>query len=711
MNTTNLFSIKLLLLSMFISVSTGYCQVKRETKTENFQIKFKNKKEKGKISTQLELALSIYKDNNPEALELSKSALKTSLKTKNKFQEMSSYYVLGKITADFDSLKTSEQYYNKALQLSEEIGEHWYRGEILYGIGLRYYYTGDYINAIENFTRAIQFCHFTENFKTSGAAYSMLGTVFRINGIYDRAIEYFIKSGLNYKKANYSEGDAWVSYLMGRVYADLKNPKKALAYYQESLKNYKEIASITGEITGKVICYEQIALVNLESGNLEVAFENINDLLKIQLEKNSKYGMSNAYSLLGRANYLKGNYEEAELYLDKSLKLKKETKNFIGLPIIYEYLGLCLIEKGNLKEGFRQINRGLELAILNNQKKIQLDIYAKLSEVYLNLNNLEKAVINQKKLIETQNDIFFGVASIKMEQMQAFYEIDEKNQQLTELENQNKINEIKIKQQRTYQLMMTFGVLIAILIIITIYVLYKKLSYKNNELEASNTTKNKLFSIISHDLKGPIGTANELLGILLEETKNKNIEKVEKFVPIIHQSMSETYILLDNLLQWARSQNKKIKIKYEVLNLNKIVNSTLNSISNQAERKNIDISVNIDKNINVNADFTMLKAILRNLISNAIKFTNEDGEISIKAVQKDNLTKVCVKDNGIGISTEAAKKMFLVNTNLSKKGTTGEKGTGLGLVLCKDFVKLHKGKIWVESILNEGSSFYFTIPN
>ncbi len=708
MSKNIVFRAVLILISMSIFINKGFSQNKQETKIDSLRLELKNEE---KISTQLELALAIFKKNNQEAQSLTKSALTTSLKTKNKSQEMRSYYVLGEITKGFDSVKKSQIYYDKALRLSEEIGENWYRGEILFGKGQNYFSTGEYIKAIESFKKSIEFGHLTDNFKTIGASYSMMGTIFRTNAIYDRAIEYFIKSRMNYKKANYIESDAWVSYLLGRVYADLKNPIKALGYFQESLEKYQEIAKNDEDKNGLAICYEQIALLNLEFGNLEEALKNINDLFKIRLKEKSKYGMSNAYSLMGRVDYLKGNYEQAELYFHKSLVLKTEIRDLIGLPTNYEYLGLCLIERGNLDDGFSQINKGLELAISNNQKKIQLDIYLKLSEVYLKFNHLEKAIYNQKKVIEIQNDIFFGVAGIKMEQLQIFYEIDEKNQQLVGLENQNKFNELKIIQQRNYQFMLVLGILIAILITITIYVFYKKLRHKNNELEASNTTKNKLFSIIAHDLRGPIGTVNELLRILLDATKNKNIKKVEKFVPIIHKSMNETYNLLDNLLQWANSQKKKIKIKLEILPLSKIVHNTLKSISSQAERKNIDINVDIDENINVIADLMVLKTIILNLVTNAIKFTNEHGEISISAVQKNNLIQICVKDSGIGISSDTVKKLFLINTNFSKNGTAGEKGTGLGLILCKDFVKLHKGEIWVESILNKGSSFYFTLPN
>ena len=328
MSKNILFTPFLVLISVSFFVSTGFSQNKQGTKTDSLRLELKNE---NKISTQLELALAIFKKNDQEAKELTKLALATSIKTKNKFQEMHTYYVLGRITTSFDSVFKSQMYYDKALHLSKEIGDNWYRGEILYGKGLNYFYSGDYIKAIESYKKAIEFNYLAENFKTIGAAYSMMGTIFRTNAIYDRAIEYFIKSGLNYKKAKFVEGNAWVSYLIGRVYADLKNPKKALEYFQESLNNYQVIASADGDKNGLAICYEQIALINLEFENLELALKNINNLLKIRIEEKSKYGMSNAYFLMGRVEFLKYYFVKAELKFLKKIGIKKKKKklNFL----------------------------------------------------------------------------------------------------------------------------------------------------------------------------------------------------------------------------------------------------------------------------------------------------------------------------------------------------------------------------------------------
>jgi tetratricopeptide (TPR) repeat protein len=247
----------------------------------------------------------------------------------------------------------------------------------------------------------------------------MMGTIFMVNGLYDRAIEYIIKSKLNYEKVNFKDGHAWAAYLLGRIYADVKLPQKALKYFEEALEAYLELASIDGNKNGVAICYEQIGMLNLKSGNFKEARKNIEHVLQLYSESESKYGISNAHKNLGKIEYYMGNYERSENYLNNVLLIKKEIGDLLSQPSIYEYLGLSQIKRGRIEEGFNNIQQGLELALSNNQKKIQLEIYSKLTEAYLNLNNLKKANDCQNKQIEIQNLLLSDSASIKIEQLQA----------------------------------------------------------------------------------------------------------------------------------------------------------------------------------------------------------------------------------------------------------------------------------------------------
>jgi tetratricopeptide (TPR) repeat protein len=351
------------------------------------------------ISTQLELALQIINNDKYEAQRLAEAALSATRTTTNKNLEMRAYYVMGRVRDVFDINDLSEAYYDTALTLSESTGDNWYKGEILFRIGVNKHNMGDEIQALKYFNTSLLACQLSDNFKIMGSSYSMMGTIFRLNGLYDRAIEYIVNSKLNYEKAGSSEGNAWAAYLLGRIYSDLKLPQKALGYFQEALAIYIKQASIDGNENGVAICYEQIGLNNLASGNFKEAQRNIDSTLRIYTSDKSEYGISNSKKNLGKIAYSMGNYELAEQYLNESLKYKAEIDDFLSLPVIYEYLGLCMISQGKIKDGFNNLHKGLALAISNNQKRIQLNIYSELTEAYLSINDLENVIKYQKKQI------------------------------------------------------------------------------------------------------------------------------------------------------------------------------------------------------------------------------------------------------------------------------------------------------------------------
>lgn len=685
-------------------------QTDHNTKKESSEKEIGNRTESEKLSDQLELALQIYEGSNQEAQELAKSALVGSQEIGDKSLEMRSYYVLGRICMGFSYSPLAEAYYDSSLYISNITGDLEYKAEILFRKGVNYYRKSDQVKALETYSFALAACREVDDFKVMGSVYSMMGTIFRVNGIYDRAIEYNIKSSLSYKKANYEEGNAWINYLLGRIYADLNSPQKALEYFYESLDIYKNISLIDGNSNGIAICQEQISLMELSLGNLNKARSSIDIVLKLHTEGKSKYGISSAYTIFGKIEYSAGDIELAENYLNKSLDLKKEIDDTKGLSVIYEYLGLCLVAKGQVNEGLIVINQGLQQAEINEQRKIQLDIYTKLVGIYYKINNLDKANFYQNEVITIQDELLFSAASVKMEQLQAFYEIDEKNDQIFELEKENEIHSLRIQQQRTSQIFMIIGILLAVFIAMAIYLFYRKIQQNNRQLNMLNITKDKLFSIISHDLRGPMGSTLGLSEVLLKRYEDKNESNSKKLLISLHNGLNETYDLLTNLLQWASTQIKGISFNPESLSMNSIIEDALKPFANQAEMKNVKMTVDIDKTISVWADINMLDSILRNLITNAIKFTNENGNIVVNATQRNNVTQVCVKDDGIGMSSDTLNNLFSLDMDSSKKGTSGERGTGLGLILCKEFVDIHKGEFWIESTLNKGSSFYFTIP-
>lgn len=239
----------------------------------------------------------------------------------------------------------------------------------------------------------------------------------------------------------------------------------------------------------------------------------------------------------------------------------------------------------------------------------------------------------------------------------------------------------------------------------------EEIEEKRNELEMMNATKDKFFSIIAHDLKNPFNTIIGLSELLAYRYENYSKEKIQLFIQQIYKYSTNAYSLLDNLLQWARAQTGQLVVSPEELDVKETIQENMRLIQNQANQKEIALQIDADQASTVYADKNMVNTVLRNLFSNAIKFSHRKG--TIKVVAKDYDQKfviISVIDYGIGIEPENVDKIFDLSANFSTSGTESEEGTGLGITLCKDFVEKNHGNIWVESEKGKGSAFHFTLP-
>lgn len=237
-----------------------------------------------------------------------------------------------------------------------------------------------------------------------------------------------------------------------------------------------------------------------------------------------------------------------------------------------------------------------------------------------------------------------------------------------------------------------------------------EMKLKNEELTNLNATKDKFFSIIAHDLKSPFNSILGLSEFMVSQIQEGNYEKIEEYADTIRNSSQRAMDLLQNLLEWSRVQTGRMVFSPENLKIDLLVHEALNLLNETATQKGIVISRNIPANLEARVDQSMFSTIIRNLVSNAIKFSYTGGEIEVELREVNNQVEVSVSDNGIGIQADQIENLFHIDKNQSKPGTQNEKGTGLGLILCKEFVEKHGGKLWVESEYGKGSKFRFTIP-
>ncbi|QKG80567.1 hybrid sensor histidine kinase/response regulator [Tenuifilum thalassicum] len=241
----------------------------------------------------------------------------------------------------------------------------------------------------------------------------------------------------------------------------------------------------------------------------------------------------------------------------------------------------------------------------------------------------------------------------------------------------------------------------------------KTIALQENEVRLKSliATKEKLFSIIIHDLKAPLFNIKLISDLLFENYGKKNFRKVDELLTYLNENTERVTGLMENLVDWAKMQMDTISFEPKVINLNEAVKETVTLLESIATNKGVSIANQIDPEIKVYADFNLLSAVLRNLVSNAIKFSKQGGVVRISsAVNADKMAEVAVSDNGIGIEPDRLKTLFGIKTHNSTEGTNGEKGLGLGLSVCKEFVEINRGTIWVKSEVGKGSSFHFTIP-
>ena len=237
----------------------------------------------------------------------------------------------------------------------------------------------------------------------------------------------------------------------------------------------------------------------------------------------------------------------------------------------------------------------------------------------------------------------------------------------------------------------------------------KSLSESEARLHELNATKDKFFSIIAHDLKSPFNAILGFSNILTEQLKKKDYDGIEEYGEIIHQSSQRAVNLLTNLIEWSRSQSGRMVFNPEYVEISSLLNEIYEISNVSAQEKSIRLIKEIPRHFTVLLDKEMISSVIRNLISNSIKFTHSGGEIIVRAEILEGELQISVKDTGVGISSQDIDKLFRIDEAYSAKGTNNETGTGLGLLLCKEFVEKHKGKIWVKSEPDKGSTFYFTI--
>jgi len=324
----------------------------------------------------------------------------------------------------------------------------------------------------------------------------------------------------------------------------------------------------------------------------------------------------------------------------------------------------------------------------------------------------ERVIIDRQILKSKQRtiNVFGKMVDVKKAQRYIEYQNEELEEKNIEINRQKEAVERSISKfrMRTIEL---FGKMT------DLKKAYKIIQQQKDEIESqrkllheTNLSKDKFFSILAHDLKNPIGGFLGLTEILATETHELSPENQQIFIESLHESSKHLYNLLENLLHWARSQTGSLQLNPQVIELDSLLESAIGQVSMNAQLKHITIRKQKDISIKIVADQDTMNTILRNLLSNAIKFSNPNSYVDVSVLQNEKFVAISITDFGVGIAVDELTKLFRIEHTVSKPGTAQEKGTGLGLILCKEFIELNGGTIKAESHINKESTFTITVP-
>ncbi len=728
------FLVNLLTFILFFS-SVCFTQNRAESDSLKRYINNPDTPDTLKVTALLKLG-ELYEYTVPDtALFYYKKAQNVAKKTGKKKLEAKCSNYIGIVYKGMSDYEKALDFYQRSLTISNAIGDKESSSKVLINIGNIYKNKGQYSKALEYYQKALKLNEKIENKTITANAYINAGLVNKIMGNDSLAMEYYNKALKIYESTGNKKNISIILINIGTVYHHEQKFFKAIEYYKRALKIQKEINYKRGIAT----IYLNIGVINNELGNTAKAIEYYQKALAIQKEIGDKYLIAGTLANLASLYLQKKDYKKAIEYSEKSLAISKKIESLRWEALDYNNLSLAYERLKDYKNAldYSKLWINIKDSIYGIEKtKAVAEIQTKYES-----EKKEKQIISQKAALEKSK------LEIEKQKAQRLKQKTERNMFLVAFvfaifvaivlfrlyRTKKNANALLEKQKREIEavneeLNQTNEELNATIEMVEdqkneiekynnqlrqqnaeIQAINELLEKQKQDLEEANATKTKFFNIIAHDLRSPF---NALLGfseMLLESHAGLDDKERGKMISYLVTSAKGAYDLVENLLKWASTQTGKVSFSPVECNISELLKETLFNINSAAENKKISIFTEMPENLTVFADKEMLKTIFRNLVSNAIKFTREGGKITIKAEETDSEVRFSVEDTGVGMSKEVSEKIFGI-TQITTHGTNNEKGTGLGLILCKEFVERHGGKIRVESEVGKGSKFIFTIP-
>ncbi len=576
--------------------------------------------------------------------------------------------------------KKAFHYANQGLEISQASKNPYLIALSYNSFSLVNWATGKFSTALDYSFKSLRINDSLKNYKGMVKNYGNIGNVYSETKQYTKAIEYFDKALKIAEKYKMSADIAKTYGNIGIAYNELENNDKAMEYYNKATIISRKL----NDTVGLIRLYSNIAVVYYFQKKLEEAIETNNIALEL-------------------ADKINDNRSKCLLFGNNGTTLMKIAND--STRIISESQKRQL-----LNEAIGYFNKAIKLSKEMNFQDSEMKYLNGLTMAYEDLGNYKLAFDNLNKFEQLEDSLFNIENQQIIADLESNYEKELKDKEISLLKKEQDLNKIYIFA----------AVLLIAAAIILLYVLHRSyittkkfnttLESKNIELSQTNATKDKLFTVLSHDIRNPLQTISlnsELLETFYEKMDDE--ERLQRISRIMETSSSLNN-LFEELLQWARAQSNKIEYNPVEFKLKDLVDVVIKLHSESAALKNIIITNNIPAHCQTYADMSLVNTIIRNLISNSIKFSNTNGEITVSCDDVDKMVMCSVSDKGIGIAPENIPKLLSITSTFTTRGTNNESGTGLGLILVNEFVKVNKGDLDIQSTEGKGTTISFTLP-
>ena len=618
---------------------------------------------------------------------------------------------------DNDLVKASAMA-EKLYELSKEVGSRRASLKALHAMSLVTAYQGDYSGSLRFGQHQLDQSILEKDSAMMMVGYINQGDNYLELGRFDQAYFNTYKAQEIAVLTKSPLDEAYAIHNFGRIF-------KELGQYDMAVKNFLRSDSMSralNDIQSPFYTSWEMGNLYQRQGRRDLAYANLKQAL--ELSRDLKIQVMQPNVLLDLAGYFTelNQFDVALQYYDSALGLFNAFKNRLGMAKVRLGYGRVNMRQGRFGEAKDYFKDALDEAMALNAKSLQIHAYEELSGIAEREGDFRKSLDYFKKYTGLRDSLFSRELIDQTFRYQLQFLVDTKDNEINAL---NQVNQLRTTELSRQHLLRNIIVMVFILTIVLLYMVYRsnrkkqqlnkllvshqaELERRSQELEEINFLKDKFFSIISHDLRSPI---NSLAGVLnLMEKNGVTPQELPILTKELRMQFNHTKNLITNLLSWAMLQMDKVTVKKEMVDLYKVVDENFVLASSMTAKK-MTLVNDVPKGINWSADLNMIHLIIRNLVMNAIKFTDPGGQVRVSTENRGTDMVIMVEDSGVGMSPEIQKLLMTKEAvNYTTRGTMNEKGTGLGLSLCREFIELLGGKMWLHSTEGKGTTFYISLP-